>query len=321
MESWAWTRRLTRSCAAQGGVPEEERRMIDRSMAGVYPILQMPYDAGLRVDEEDLRREVDWAIDCGVDGVCVAVASEVYKFTEAERDLILETVVDQVRGRVKVVMNTGAEGTDVAVFYSRRAEELGADALMVRPPTYVACDADETALYFTTVADAVGVPIFIQDQTPAPVSPALAVRLAGERENLCYYKTEARPTVPRLAEAVKLRGDSGLIIFGGMGGVFLLEEARRGAVGTMPACTMPDVFVSIWRTWCSGDLEGAEREFHKYAALLRTLEQGIGPAAWMYKHILKRRGIFKSAATRRPAPRPDDEQYRELDQLLDEVGQ
>jgi len=89
----------------------------------------------------------------------------------------------------------------------------------------------------------------------------------------------------------------------------------------MPACTMPDVFVSIWRAWCSGDREGAEREFHRYAALLRTLEQGIGPAAWMYKHILKRRGIFKSAAARRPAPRPDDEEYRELDQLLDEVGQ
>jgi 4-hydroxy-tetrahydrodipicolinate synthase len=281
----------------------------------------MPFDGGLRIDEEDLRREVDWAIDCGVDGVCIAVASEVYKFTEAERDLILKTVVDQVNGRVRVVMNTGAEGTDVAVHYSRRAEELGADALMIRPPTYVDCNVEETAQYFLTIADRVGLPIFVQDQTPAPVVPALAVRLARERENLCYYKTEARPTVPRLAEAANLRGDSGLIIFGGMGGVFLLEEARRGAVGTMPACTMPDVFVRIWRTWCSGDREGAERDFHRYAALLRTMEQGIGPAAWMYKHILKRRGIFKSSATRRPAIPPDHEQYAELDQLLEEVGQ
>ena len=218
-------------------------------------------------------------------------------------------------------MNTGAESTDVAVLYSRRAEELGADAVMVRPPTYVTMDADEAALYFTTVADAVALPVFVQDQTPAPVAPALAVRLARERENLCYYKTEHRPTVPRLAEAVKLRGDSGLIVFGGMGGVFLLEEVRRGAVGTMPACTMPDVFVRIWRMWHDGDREGAEREFHRYAALLRTLEQGIGPAAWLYKHMLVRRGIFKSATTRRPAPPPDAEQYRELDQLMDEVGQ
>jgi len=295
--------------------------MIDRSMTGVYPILQMPFDNDLRVDEEDLRREVDWAIDCGVDGVGIAIASEIYKVTDTERDLILSTVVDQAGGRARVVMNTGAESTDVAVSYSKRAEELGADAVMVRPPTYVTMDADEAALYFTTVADAVALPVFIQDQTPAPVTPALAVRLARERENLCYYKTEYRPTVPRLAEAVKLRGDSGLIVFGGMGGVFLLEEVRRGAVGTMPACTMPDVFVRIWRMWHDGDREGAECEFHRYAALLRTLEQGIGPAAWLYKHILMRRGIFKTAITRRPAPPPDDEEYRELDQLLDEVGQ
>ncbi|MEZ4674798.1 MAG: dihydrodipicolinate synthase family protein [Caldilineaceae bacterium] len=46
-------------------------------------------------------------------------------------------VVDQVNGRVPVVINTGAPGTDLAVLYSRRAEELGADALMILPPSFM----------------------------------------------------------------------------------------------------------------------------------------------------------------------------------------
>jgi len=295
--------------------------MIDRTMTGVYPVLQMPFDAELRVDEEDLRREVEWAIDCGVDGLAIAMGSEVYKLTEAERDFVLRAVVDQAAGRARVVMNTGAESTDVAVRYSKRAEELGADALMIRPPCYDPQVTEETVLYYTGVADATGLPIFVQDQRGAEISPALAVRLARERENLCYYKTETPPVVPHVAGAVALRGDSGLIVFGGGGGNYMLEEARRGSVGTMPACTMPDVFVRIWRMWSDGDREGADQEFHRYAALLRTLEQGRGIAAWLYKEILVRRGIFKSVHPRRPARPPDEEQIRELHRLLDEVGQ
>ena len=294
--------------------------MVDRSMTGVYPVLQLPFDGSDRIDEEDLRREVEWAIDCGVDGLAIAMGSGVYKLTDSERDHVLSTVVDQVKGRVRVVMNTGGEATAVAVHYSRRAEELGADALMVRPPSYDPQVAGETVHYFTTVADAVGLPIFVQDQRGAEVAPALAVRLARERENLCYYKAETPPVVPRVAETVSLRGDSGLIVFGGAGGNFFVEELRRGSSGTMPACTMPDVFVRLWRMWRDGNRDGAERESHRYSALLRTLGQGRGMATWLYSEALVRRCIFKAVHVRRPAERPDEHQVTELHRLLDEAG-
>ena len=107
--------------------------MPDRSMQGVYPILSAPINEKGQLGVEDLENQVEWVIGKGVHGVGIAVATEIYKFTEDERDLILSTVVRTVNGRVKVVMNTGAESTDVAVFLSKRAEELGADALMIRP--------------------------------------------------------------------------------------------------------------------------------------------------------------------------------------------
>ena len=293
--------------------------MVDRSMTGVYPILQTPFDAEGRIDEEDLRREVEWAIDCGVDGLGIALASEVHKLNEAERDLVLRTVVDQANGRAKVIMNTGAESTDVTALYSTRAEELGADGVMIAPPKFMPVHPSEVVLHFKTVAEAIHIPVFMQDQPAAPIGPGLAANIARQHENLCYAKIETPPTVPRVAELASLRGDTGLIIFGGYGGMFLFEEIRRGSVGTMPGCTIPDVFVRLWRMWHEGDRQKAESEFRRYAAYTRVVIQASGLSAWIYKHVLVRRGIFKTAHTRRPALPPDERQFREVDEILDEL--
>ncbi len=293
--------------------------MVDRSMTGVYPILQTPFDAAGRIDDEDLRREVEWAIDCGVDGLGIAMASEIYKLNETERDLVLSAVVDQAGGRARVIMNTGAESTDVTTFYSKRAEELGADGVMIAPPKYMPVHPAEAVLHFKTVAEAIGVPVFMQDQPAAPIGPGLTANIARQHENLCYAKVETPPTVPRMAELAELSSEIGLVIFGGHGGMFLFEEVRRGAVGTMPGCTMPDVYVRLWRKWHEGDREDAERELRRYAAFTRVLSQGLGLSAWIYKHVLVRRGIFKAVHTRRPALPPDERQLREVDEILDEL--
>ena len=75
-----------------------------------------------------------FAIDAGVHGLGIALGSEVFTFTEAERDRVTAIVVEQARDRVPIVVNTGAISTNLAVHYSRRAFELGAAGLMCTPP-------------------------------------------------------------------------------------------------------------------------------------------------------------------------------------------
>lgn len=296
--------------------------MPDRTMKGVYPILSMPFDSEGRIVFEDLKRQVDWLVECGVHGIGIAVASEVYKLTESERDDVLKAVVDQTKGRVKVVMNTGGEGTDVAIHYSKRAEELGADALMIRPTSFIPTVVEENIKYFERIAQSVNIPIFLQDQGTATVAPGMAAECARRHENLCYIKVETPPTVPRMAETQKLSEGTGLILFGGAGGAFVLEEFRRGSVGTMPGSTLPDKFVRVWDMWQAGDEDGAEKEFSKYAPLIRTLAQGQGLANWIYKHIMVRRGVFEptSAFARQPSLRPDDLHLKEIDGQLEALG-
>ncbi len=301
--------------------------MVDRTMNGIFPILATPFDDKGQIDFEDLEREVEWMIGVGVNGVGIAVASEIYKLTDPERDEVLSSAVKQVNGRVPVVMNTGAMGTDVTVYYSQRAEELGANALMIRPPSFIAMPASEVIEFFARVGASVGIPIFQQDQATAQVPPAMAIEIARRHENLCYIKVETTPTVPRMAETAALRdaaaesGDAAgdLILFGGAGGTFLFEELRRGSVGTMPGSVIPDVFVNVWERWQDGDEEGAETEFRRYGALIRTLKQPQGLDNWIYKEILVRRGIFKTAHARHPAMKPDRFQIYELEQMLDEL--
>ena len=55
--------------------------MVDRTMKGLYPILSMPFTDDGMIDEEDLRREVDFCISKGSDGLGIAMASEITKNT------------------------------------------------------------------------------------------------------------------------------------------------------------------------------------------------------------------------------------------------
>ena len=297
--------------------------MPDLTMRGVYPILSTPFDEHGNIVLDDLENQVEWIIQQGVHGVGIAMASEVFKFTESERDAVLKSVVDTANGRVKVVMNTGAEGTDATIYYSKRAEELGADALMIRPTSYIPTTASEHIEYFVQVAESIGIPIFMQDQSTAQVPPAMAVACAKRHENLCYIKVETPPTIPRMADAQELTsGDTNLILFGGMGGAFLLEELRRGSVGTMPGSTLPDKFVDVWNLWEAGDEDGALGAFDKYASIIRMLAQGQGLANWIYKYIMWRRGVFSKEGiyARGPSLKPDATHLIEIDALLDRVG-
>ncbi len=295
--------------------------MPDRSMTGVYPILSAPINEKGQLVVEDLERQVDWMIGKGVHGVGIAVATEIYKFTEAERDLILSTVVRVNNGRVNVVMNTGGEGTDQAVFLSKRAEELGADALMIRPTSFIPVPSSENVEYFVKIAESVSIPIFLQDQGTAQVPPAMAVECAKRHENLCYIKVETPPTLPRMGETQKLAEGSGLILFGGAGGAFAIEEFRRGSVGTMPGSTLPDMFVRVWDHFQAGDETAATAEMQRHGPLIQVLAQAQGLAGWIYKYIMVRRGVFSPGSdfARHPAVKPDTQQYGEIDRILEEL--
>jgi 4-hydroxy-tetrahydrodipicolinate synthase len=289
-------------------------------MTGVYPILVTPFDDQGRIDEESVRSLIEYNLDAGVHGLGIAMASEILKLTEEERDRLTRIVVEQVHGRVPVVVNTGGPATDVAVFYSRRAQELGADALMCQPPTLSLPTPSEARSYFRAISDAVAIPIFIQDTATAPVPARLARQIAEECANVRYTKVESLPPAQRVGENVRVAGDV-LTVFGGAGATYLIEEMRRGSQGTMPWPSMPAELVDIWNRVRSGDEAGAWENFYRHLVPFNRLGAGgLNSALQVQKEILRRKGIIQTSLVRGPADPLDDDTAEDLDGVCLSLG-
>jgi 4-hydroxy-tetrahydrodipicolinate synthase len=287
-------------------------------MCGVYPILVTPYDEQARVDVDSLQNLVDFCLEAGVHGLGVALGSEVLALSEAERVLVTRTIVDCVQGRVPVVINTGGPVVELALLYSRLAVENGADALMLRPPTFQPAGPDQVVAYFRAVSDKVGLPIFIQDTPLTPVSGSLARRLGEECEYVRYFKVESQPPAFKVAEAVTEAGDV-LTVFGGAGGTFLIEELRRGSRGTMPGCSQPEAFVAVWDAYDRGDERAAWEAFQPILRVNRLVHHAPGAFYAVSKEILYHRGIIRTTHVRGPTMPLDETSRRELQELIDEL--
>ncbi|MCF6508106.1 dihydrodipicolinate synthase family protein [Blastococcus sp. MG754426] len=164
---------------------------------GCYTVAVTPFtDGDQAVDVEALRSFLDWQLDVGVPGVIVlGTTGEFLTLTDDERDLVVDTTVQHVAGRVPVIAGTMNAHTPWAVRHSRRAEKLGADGLMILPPYYYTPTDDEIFRYYGAISEAVGVPIMLYNNpvtSNVDMSAALVARLARAFENVRYIKESSQ---------------------------------------------------------------------------------------------------------------------------------
>lgn len=293
--------------------------MTEHLLHGVIPILVTPFDEDGRIDEDSLARLVDYNVDAGVHGLGLALGSEIFKFNERERAQLIGAAVSAIDGRVPLVVNTGAEGTDLAVFHSLEAQNLGADALMVIPPIFRPLGPDEIVDYYRRIDEAVDLPIMMQDIPESPVVPALASRVADECDNVRYIKVE-RPPVTRAVGAMTAAMGDRLTVLGGAGGSYFIEEMRRGSRGTMPFPSQPGVFVDIWNRFEAGDEAGAKELFEaRIIGINRLGQQTAGLPVNIHKQLLVRLGVIRTAVVRGPTAAVDATTQKEIDQLIDQL--
>ena len=111
---------------------------------GVLAILQVPYHEDFSIDFGTLEREIDWNFERGVNGVGLAMASEIFRFTDDERDELVERTIRFADRRGPVFISVGAESAAQAVRHARVAANAGADALMAIPPVMTVISAQQT---------------------------------------------------------------------------------------------------------------------------------------------------------------------------------
>lgn len=203
---------------------------------GTYTVLVTPFTAdGARVDVAALRRLVEFQITEGIHGLIpLGSTGEFLSLTRDERNEVIETVIDQARGRVPVLVGTGAEWTRDAVELSREAEALGADGVMVIPPFYSVPTEDELYVHYKAIGDAIGLPVMIYNN-PATANvdmlPETVARLSAI-PNVRSIK-ESTLDVTRVRDIVRLCGDR-MTVFAGVLGY---ESFFLGAAGWVAVCS------------------------------------------------------------------------------------
>src|SRR3954471_7083754 len=286
---------------------------------GVYSIIPTAFTAAGDFDPDSQRKVVDLFIAKGANGLtALGVTGEVARLEEHERATVLELVVTPAAGRVPIVAGTSADGTRTCIAYSRQAQALGAAAVMVSPPRMPKLNSAAVVGHYTALAAAVDVPIVVQDYPPITgfaMEPALLARIAKEIPSARTIKLEDPPTPFKTARILEACAGTPVQIFGGLGGVFLLEELISGATGAMTGFAFPEILVKIMTHWNAGEREAAADVFYRAVPLMRfEFQEGIGMA--IRKEVLKRRGVLASAATRGPAGVLDAPTRQSLDRVL-----
>ncbi len=291
-------------------------------LEGVYSVLPTAFHPNGDLDELSLRKVIDLFIRAGVNGVtALGVTGEVARLEDEERRRVLEVVVDQVKGRIGVVAGTTAEGTRTCVAHSRHAREAGATAVMVSPPRMPKLNSEAVVRHYKALSDAVDIEIVVQDYPPISgfaMEPSLLARIAKEIPRARTIKLEDPPTPFKTSRILEAAGDTPVRIFGGLGGVFLLEELLAGATGAMTGFAFPEILVGIVSRFRAGKVDEAADMFYRAVPLMRfEFQEGIGMA--IRKEVLHRRGALASPATRAPGAALDRPTREALDRVMEWV--
>jgi 4-hydroxy-tetrahydrodipicolinate synthase len=286
---------------------------------GVFSVLPTPFKGGGDVDVDSLRRVVDLIVGAGVTGVtALGVTGEVARLNERERHLVVDTVVRQVNGRARVIVGTSADGVRNCIEYSREAKALGASAVMVSPPRMPKLNTESVVNHYKALAEAVDLPIVVQDYPPISgfaMEAGLLARIAREVPAARAIKLEEPPTPFKTARILTAAGETKVSILGGLGGVFLLEELLAGAAGVMTGFAYPEALVKIVSLYRAGRVDEAADLFYVFVPLMRfEFQEGIGMA--VRKEVFRRRGALADGSTRAPGAVLDEGTRAALDRVL-----
>ena len=161
-------------------------------LRGVLTALSTPFTADEELDLGLLNKVVDRSIDAGVNGVVAGGSTgEFASLSREERIQLVDAVVSHTDGRVPVIAQTGATTTREAINLSKKAQNSGADVLMLVTPYYEPLSLEETTNYIRTVADEVELPVMLYNipgATGVNLDAETAGNLAREFDNIHYIK-------------------------------------------------------------------------------------------------------------------------------------
>jgi 4-hydroxy-tetrahydrodipicolinate synthase len=275
-----------------------------QQLTGVVPVVPTVFTEDEELDLEGLRRVLDYLTDSDVDGVCLlANYAEQFSLDDVERNLVARTAIEHIAGRVPVIVTTTHYSTRIARARTRAALEMGADMVMLMPPSFgstLSVAGSDVIRHLATVVDGLDIPIMIQDApmsaTPLPVD--LLIDLVKQVPSVNHMKIEVPFAADKLAALIDALGESLVGPFDGEESVTLLPDLDAGATGTMCSALVPDLLGRIVRDYHADRKEEARDAYEAVLPLISFENRQCGLRA--QKIVLAEGGVIRSARTRAP---------------------
>lgn len=270
---------------------------------GLWGVLATPFSGPqFAVDTESLRREVQLYTALPATGMVVlGVFGEGASLDAGEQALVVRTVAEAGKD-APLVVGLSARSTAVALEQAHTAVSAAGSNLAALMVQANSSDPEVLSAHLTAVHRATGAGIVLQDYPVASgvtISAAQILEVLAQCPFIVAVKSEAPPTASAIATLT--RGTS-VPVYGGLGGVGLLDELAAGAAGAMTGFSHPEGLQAALTAWADGGFQAAREAFAPWLPLVNFEAQpGVGLA--LRKEVLRRRGIISEATVRPPAPK------------------
>lgn len=230
------------------------------------------------VDFDALRRHVKYLLDNNAKSIVVnGTTAENPTLTDEEKDQILEVVVNVVDGRVPVIAGTGTNNTQKSIQASVRAREIGADAIMLITPYYNKTNQRGLIAHFTTIADAVKLPVVLYN-VPSRTNMTIdaeTVETLSENEYIVALK-DATNDFDYLEDLKQHLNLDEFALYSGNDDniVDYFNQGGHGVISVV-ANVIPNAFQSLYDAKQNG--ENIQSQFQPIQTLLDALAVDVNP--------------------------------------------
>ncbi|HKM34314.1 MAG TPA: 4-hydroxy-tetrahydrodipicolinate synthase [Lachnospiraceae bacterium] len=232
-------------------------------LKGIIPPIITPMHEDESINVAELRRQVDRMIENGVHALFpFGTNGEGYILNAKDKQLVLETVLEQCNGRIPVYAGTGCISTRETIEQSKMAQAAGADVLSIITPSFAAASQDELYTHYKSVAEAVDMPIVLYNipaRTGNALAPATVARLA-EIENIVGVKDSSGNFANILGyiDAGKAKTNGKFYNLSG-NDQLIIWTLLAGGTGGIAGCAnvYPHTMASIYDLFMEGKIEEA----------------------------------------------------------------
>lgn len=279
-----------------------------------------PFTEDKSVNYEELGRLIEYQIAGGIDAIIVCgTTGEPVTMTEEERLSVISYTIEKVNKRVPVIAGSGGNCTENVITFSKKAEDLGVDGLLVVTPYYNKATQNGLYEHYKAVASAVDCPIImynVPSRTGVNILPDTAARLGKEVENIVALK-EASGNIIQVAEVIS-RAEGSLEVYSGNDDqiVPILSLGGVGVISVL-ANVIPKDTHDMVMEYLNGNITQAAQLQLKYMDLVQALFCEVNPIP--VKKALELLG-FQTKTLRMPLTEMEEVHVERLKQAMQNAG-